>query len=298
MKKLLFIRFALPIAGGLSLALLAPASALAADVTLTADTTVVLPGDGLSYTLSSGGTFDLLNISGGTMTFSMVAGESVKITAPGPQVLNNDGGFAYACAAQSTLTLTPAVTSAIIVTPSGTCVPATSAGSGSTGSSSSGGSSTTSATPATPATPASSTAPAVPATPATPATHAPALSAAQIKSILDVLASFNADAATIAKVKASLQGVATGSVTSAAVHVFKSNLTTGSLGSEVKALQQYLNAHGYTVAASGPGSAGNETTRFGNATKDALIKLQKAAGLTPAVGYFGAKTRAYIEAHP
>jgi len=123
------------------------------------------------------------------------------------------------------------------------------------------------------------------------------LSASQIQSILDVLASFDADAATIANVKASLEGTATtGSVTSAAVHVFKADLTAGSLGSEVKALQQFLNAHGYTVSTSGAGSVGNETTKFGPATKAALIKYQKAKGITPAVGYFGAKTRAAINA--
>jgi peptidoglycan hydrolase-like protein with peptidoglycan-binding domain len=98
-------------------------------------------------------------------------------------------------------------------------------------------------------------------------------------------------------VKASLQGtVTTGSVTSAAVHVFKANLTSGSLGSEVKALQEFLNAHGFTVAASGAGSPGNETTRFGVATRAALMEYQKAKGITPAAGYFGPKTRAAVNA--
>jgi peptidoglycan hydrolase-like protein with peptidoglycan-binding domain len=78
--------------------------------------------------------------------------------------------------------------------------------------------------------------------------------------------------------------------------MFKSNLTTGSLGSEVKMLQEFLNAHGYTVSSSGPGSYGNETTTFGNLTKAALIKYQKAKGITPAVGYFGPITRAWVNA--
>lgn len=78
---------------------------------------------------------------------------------------------------------------------------------------------------------------------------------------------------------------------------FLHDLTVGSTGSDVKALQVYLNAHGYTVATSGPGSSGNETMRFGAATKAALIKLQIAAGITPASGYFGPKTRAYVAAH-
>lgn len=177
--------------------------------------------------------------------------------------------------------------------------------------------SVTAATPATPATPAvsatpststssgTSATPAVSATPATPSAQStqttsaaatPRLSATQIQAILNVLSSFNADASVIAKVRTSLEGATTGSVTSAAVAAFKANLTVGSLGSEVKALQEYLNEHGYTVATSGAGSPGNETTRFGAATKAALIKYQKAKGITPAVGYFGPTTRAAINA--
>ncbi len=127
-----------------------------------------------------------------------------------------------------------------------------------------------------------------------PAISASSLSSMQIQSILDVLTSFEADAATIAKVKASLEGTNAGSVTSAAAPVFKANLTIGSLGNEVKALQLFLNAHGYSVTSSGPGSKGNETVNFGPATKAALIKYQKAKGIMPASGYFGPKTRASI----
>jgi glycosyltransferase involved in cell wall biosynthesis len=42
------------------------------------------------------------------------------------------------------------------------------------------------------------------------------------------------------------------------------------------------------------GSQGNETTKFGPATKAALIKYQKAKGISPAAGYFGPKTRASV----
>lgn len=118
----------------------------------------------------------------------------------------------------------------------------------------------------------------------------------QIQAILDVLVSFKVDAAILASVREALEGTSVGSVTSAAVSVFKANLTIGSLGSEVKALQQFLNSHGYPVAASGAGSPGNETTRFGALTKAALIKYQKAKGITPAVGYFGPITRAAMNA--
>lgn len=72
---------------------------------------------------------------------------------------------------------------------------------------------------------------------------------------------------------------------------FQRNLTVGSMGSDVKALQEWLNTNGYIVADSGPGSPGNETDNFGLATQAALAKFQKAAGISPAVGYFGPLTR-------
>ena len=55
-------------------------------------------------------------------------------------------------------------------------------------------------------------------------------------------------------------------------------------------LQQYLNTHGSPVAASGPGSPGMETTKFGALTYSALIKFQKAHNLPP-TGFFGPLTR-------
>ena len=79
---------------------------------------------------------------------------------------------------------------------------------------------------------------------------------------------------------------------------FTRDLQVGSTGDDVRALQVYLNAKGYMLAPTGPGSPGNETTRFGSITKAALIKLQKAAGITPLSGYFGPKTRAFITANP
>ncbi len=84
------------------------------------------------------------------------------------------------------------------------------------------------------------------------------------------------------------QGAATASYT------FTRDLTMGSKGDDVKALQQFLNSKGYKVAASGAGSPGSETTTFGSLTKAALAKYQAAVGISPTAGYFGAKTRAYV----
>lgn len=89
---------------------------------------------------------------------------------------------------------------------------------------------------------------------------------------------------------------ATPAVPSSSSHRFGANLSAGSSGNDVQALQQFLNTHGYTVAMSGPGSPDSETSFFGGLTKTALIKYQKAKGIVPAVGYFGPKTRAAINA--
>jgi uncharacterized repeat protein (TIGR03803 family) len=71
---------------------------------------------------------------------------------------------------------------------------------------------------------------------------------------------------------------------------FITDLKLGDTNEQVRLLQKTLNAKGFLVSKSGPGSKGNETTKFGPATKSALIKFQKANKI-PATGYFGVKTR-------
>lgn len=83
---------------------------------------------------------------------------------------------------------------------------------------------------------------------------------------------------------------------------FGRNLEKGDRGDDVLALQKFLNANGYPVAASGAGSPGKETSLFGEMTKSALIKFQQAHaketlgihGAKTASGYLDAPTRAVI----
>jgi len=74
--------------------------------------------------------------------------------------------------------------------------------------------------------------------------------------------------------------------------IFTRDLKLGSRGDDVECLQKILNAGGYQIAASGPGSPGNETTTFGPATKVAVMKWQATAGVSPASGYFGTLSQA------
>jgi peptidoglycan hydrolase-like protein with peptidoglycan-binding domain len=75
---------------------------------------------------------------------------------------------------------------------------------------------------------------------------------------------------------------------------FARDLDVGASGEDVRQLQILLNARGFAVAASGPGSAGQETTLFGGLTRAALARFQAASGISPALGYFGPKTRAAL----
>lgn len=70
-------------------------------------------------------------------------------------------------------------------------------------------------------------------------------------------------------------------------------LKKGMKNVQVKYLQQTLNEKGFTVATTGAGSAGSETTYFGPATVTATKKFQAAMGLV-ADGIFGAKSRAAL----
>ncbi|MEK7574142.1 MAG: hypothetical protein AAB514_01265 [Patescibacteria group bacterium] len=74
---------------------------------------------------------------------------------------------------------------------------------------------------------------------------------------------------------------------------FTKDLTLGSKGDDVKALQDLLISASKGSAAAALSAVG-ATSFFGNLTKAALAEYQAAAGVSPAAGYFGPKTRAYV----
>ena len=79
-------------------------------------------------------------------------------------------------------------------------------------------------------------------------------------------------------------------------------LAIGSVGISVKEVQKFLNAHGFTVAKTGPGSSGKETSYFGPLTRAAVAKFQekfadailKPLGLTRGTGILGALTIQFL----
>ncbi len=66
-------------------------------------------------------------------------------------------------------------------------------------------------------------------------------------------------------------------------------------GEDVRTLQIFLNTHGFPLATTGFGSSGQETNLFGPLTRAAVARFQAANGITPSVGYFGPKTRSFIQ---
>jgi len=89
---------------------------------------------------------------------------------------------------------------------------------------------------------------------------------------------------------------------------FSRNLAIGSTGEDVRQLQLFLNNYSSQtrISANGAGAIGNETSYFGNLTKNALIKFQelnfaqilKPVGLSKGTGYFGPSTIKFINNNP
>ena len=108
--------------------------------------------------------------------------------------------------------------------------------------------------------------------------------------------------ALLASLEAQLQALeaqagksAVGISSSSASYVFTRDLQLGMTGNDVKQLQLFLIAQNSGPAARKLAAHGT-TQNFASLTKAALIEFQKKAGITPAAGYFGAKTRAWVNA--
>jgi hypothetical protein len=82
----------------------------------------------------------------------------------------------------------------------------------------------------------------------------------------------------------------------AAVTTIAGNLMQGGSGANVDILQQFLIAQNKGTAAQALANAG-ATAYFGSLTRAALAEFQTSVGITPALGNFGAITRAYLSTH-
>ena len=279
---------------GIIAAGLAPMSVLAAspsDVSIPGNTTFSVGG--ISMTVSNG-TIVSTAVDSSSFTITLAPGSTVKVVATGlnQMALTGSTGFvtdthcnssasdatfaADSNAATTTITVTPSSTLCGATT-SSTNSDTTTSNSGGGGGGGGGGGVSYGLTGVT--TNTTSTVP--------PATGTVAALQAQLNALLAQIAAMTG------KANPSLSGYVNANANAS----FKRNLSVGATGTDVKSLQMYLNAHGFPVAASGAGSPGNETTKFGKATKAALAKWQASVGISPATGNFGPLTRAYLAAH-
>lgn len=275
MKKILAV------AGALALGL-APGLALAAYNDVSLDSTVVLNiGSIVVDVTGSTNTIESITVDSGSFSVNVQPNSTLKVTAPNLNQLN----ASFASTIPATITCTGSESSVSFTSNAGetiTFTPSSTACSDSTSSGSGGGN-------GAPAGGGGGGASVIVA-PIAVGTSKSATTAQSSSAVAALQAQLNALLAQIAMLK--------GGPAMAMIGSFAKDLQIGSTGADAKSLQMYLNGHGYMVASSGAGSPGNETMKFGGATKAALIKFQKAVGISPASGYFGPKTRAYVAAHP
>lgn len=104
-----------------------------------------------------------------------------------------------------------------------------------------------------------------------------------MKKFITAVVAFALALSVVAPVAASAQSTAS--------YAFNTNLTVGSRGADVVALQSFLEAKGLLVI-----PAGTSKGYFGALTKSAVAAFQTQKGITPAAGYFGPITRAAVMA--
>jgi hypothetical protein len=110
--------------------------------------------------------------------------------------------------------------------------------------------------------------------------------AAKADSTSDLQAQIASLLAQIASLQAQL---GTSTTTTTGSMMFNFDLTIGSKGASVTALQNWLISKGFTISAGATGF-------FGAQTKAALAAYQASVGISPAAGYFGRVTRAKVNA--
>lgn len=111
---------------------------------------------------------------------------------------------------------------------------------------------------------------------------------ANAQTVAELQAQIAALLAQINALQGQLSGIQGGGASSS--YNYTRDLTIGSKGDDVSALQNFLMGQSGAQWPSGQSATGY----FGSITKAALANYQASAGISPAAGYFGSKTRAHV----
>lgn len=258
---------------GVSTSLLIPLVTFAGAVSVTQDYTIVLPSSGDSYTVRSGSTFNNLDVSGSSFTFTLDPKDQIIVISGNKRNLTNNRSDTICNSGDSRLILSVATTGAQVavnVVPSGTCTEsaATATDGGSGGGSGGGGSSgSSSPAPSSSPTPSPTSTPSPTTQPSPPITSVPSSVPA-----IPPLPFFETPFPPV---------------------IILRIISRGSQGDDVKKLQQFL-ASDTSIYPEGIVNGS-----FGPKTQLAVQRFQEKYGITkkgqPGYGVLGPKTKAKLE---
>ena len=261
---------------GLGLMMMSATPAMASGLTYSANTTISLTSPAISLTIVASSTATSVNIGAGSVIVSIGSGDSFTLTSASRDLDIGGGGagvaYSKTCSSSSVATI---VLSSTTGSTTFTVTPASSACASTTSSTSTGNS-----LPIAPVIPPAQQPQQQIEQPQIATPPSASLNTVHSKGVL--LAPAKVSKSNVLTNTVSVQPIAETTVASeydvapALVKSLKANMTKGA---GVKLLQKFLNENGFVIAKKGTGSPGKENTTLGAATKKALKKFQKAAGI-------------------
>jgi hypothetical protein len=201
-----------------------PLIALASNVSVTQDVTIILPSDSSQYVLKASSSFDSASVAVTPSSFSFVVnpGDTVTITSTDDKNLTNSINAVTTCGSPSSVSLSVPTAETVTVTPTATCTTPSSANTSSGGG---GGGMIVGSGPLAP-------------------------SAAGVEGYENPVIQINSPDRKVAYLDATTTASSsTTPATPGASHVsITHNHHLGDHSNDILALQQFLNTHGFTVA--------------------------------------------------
>lgn len=267
--------------------------ARAASLTYSAPATLILTSPAVNLTVNAGSVADSVIVKATSVVISLSSSTGGTFTLTSPEALSSSttgsgGSDAQSCSGGAeTDTITQSSASeTYTLTPTGSACTTSSGGGGNGGGGVSVGVASAYGEPYVPGVGI--------VTSSTLASSTTVTANPTIAASTSSLSELNTLEAELAALEAEAHG-SSPSGSSSAHYAFTRNLSLWNTGSDVKELQLFLISQ-----ASGPAAARLKahgmSQVFGLLTYNALVEFQKSVGITPAAGYFGPKTRAYINA--